>query len=217
MKIVVLVSGGGTNLQAVIDQIASGALSGTEITGVISSSPGAYALERARMHKIPSIVISKKELKIPEAYDRAMLSAITDFGAELVVLAGFLSLLGPEVVREYSNRIINIHPSLIPAFCGHGMYGIRPHEAAIRKGVKVSGATVHFVNEDYDEGPILLQRSVEVFEEDTPESLQRRIMLECEQVILPAAIRLIVDRRVVIRDNRTYILPKGIETSEGKA
>lgn len=217
MRIVVLVSGGGTNLQAIIDQIESRALSQVEITHVISSSPKAFAIERAKKYEIPTTVISRKEFKDVKDYDNAMLSALSSSGAELVVLAGFLSLLGPEVVKAYSNRIINIHPSLIPAFCGHGMYGIRPHEAAIRKGVKVSGATVHFVNEEYDEGPILLQKSTEVFEEDTPESLQGRIMRECEQEILPAAIRLISDRRVCIKDNRTYILPQGTQTSEGKA
>ena len=217
MRIVVFVSGGGTNLQAIIDQIKCGALPHVEISGVISSSPKAYALERARQNGIPTAVVSKKEIRDTEEYDRIMLSAISSFGADLLVLAGFLSLLGPEVVKAFSNRIINIHPALIPSFCGHGMYGIRPHEAAIQKGVKVSGATVHFVNEVYDNGPILLQKSIEVLEEDTPESLQRRIMVECEQVILPAAIRLIADQKVCIKDNRTYILPSGTETSEGKA
>jgi phosphoribosylglycinamide formyltransferase-1 len=205
MNIAVLVSGGGTNLQAIVDRIDNQTLRGVRIVSVISSSHTAYALERAAKHNIPSRIISKKEYADLDTYDGAMLDALTESGAELVVLAGFLSLLGPRVVKAFSNRIINIHPALIPAFCGHGMYGIRPHEAALRKGVKVSGATVHFVNEHYDEGPILLQKSIEVREDDTPESLQLRIMKECEQVILPEAIQLIADGRVCIEDNRTHI------------
>ena len=140
-----------------------------------------------------------------QAYDEAMLTALTDSSADLVVLAGFLSLLGPKVVSAFSNRIINIHPSLIPSFCGKGMYGIRPHEAALARGVKVSGATVHFVNEYYDEGPILLQKSIEIDENDTPQSLQKRIMLTCEQEILPRAIQLIADNKVTIENNRAFI------------
>ena len=206
MNIAVLVSGGGTNLQAIIDRIENKTLRGVRIAGVISSSHTAYALERAQKYNIPSRVISKKDYADLDAYDGAMLEALTADGAELVVLAGFLSLLGPKVVKAFSNRIINIHPALIPSFCGHGMYGIRPHEAALKKGVKVSGATVHFVNEQYDEGPILLQKSVEVRQDDTPESLQLRIMKECEQVILPEAIQLIADGKVCIEDNRTYIV-----------
>lgn len=216
MNIAVLVSGGGTNLQAIMDRIHDQTLHGVRIVSVISSSHTAYALERARKHNIPSRVISKKEYPDLDAYDGAMLEALTDSGAELVVLAGFLSLLGPKVVKHFSNRIINIHPALIPSFCGHGMYGIRPHEATIKKGVKISGATVHFVNEHYDEGPILLQKSIDVLEDDTPESLQLRIMNECEQVILPQAIQLIADGQVCIEDNRTYITKNEDRTVRSK-
>lgn len=205
MNIAVLVSGGGTNLQAIMDRIDNKTLHDVRIAAVISSSHTAYALERAGRHNIPAKVISKKDYPDLDTYDGAMLEALTASGADLVVLAGFLSLLGPKVVKQFSNRIINIHPALIPSFCGHGMYGIRPHEAALRKGVKVSGATVHFVNEHYDEGPILLQKCIDVLEDDTPESLQLRIMKECEQVILPEAIQLIADGRVCIENNRTHI------------
>jgi len=206
MNIAVLVSGGGTNLQAIIDQIESQTLHNVTISSVISSSHNAYALERAKQHGIPSLIIAKKDYPDFDSYDTAMLEALSDKGIELVVLAGFLSLLGPKVLTAFSNRIINVHPSLIPAFCGHGMYGIKPHEAALMKGVRISGATIHFVNEKYDEGPILLQRSIEVREDDTPESLQQRIMLQCEQVILPEAIQLIADQRVLIENNRAHIL-----------
>ena len=206
MNIAVLVSGGGTNLQAIIDQIESQMLHNVQITTVISSSHHAFALERAKKHEIFAVVVSKKDYPDSQSYDDAMLAALSGDEIELVVLAGFLSLLGPKVLSRFSNRIINIHPSLIPAFCGHGMYGMAPHKAAIQKGVKVSGATVHFVNEQYDEGPILLQRAVDVLPNDTPQSLQDRIMRECEQVILPQAIQLIADKRVLIEDNRTIIL-----------
>ncbi len=206
MNIAVLVSGGGTNLQAIIDQIESQTLHNVTISSVISSSHNAYALERAKQHGIPSLIIAKKDYPDFDSYDTAMLEALSDKGIELVVLAGFLSLLGPKVLTAFSNRIINVHPSLIPAFCGHGMYGIKPHEAALMKGVRISGATIHFVNEKYDEGPILLQRSIEVREDDTPQSLQQRIMLQCEQVILPEAIQLIADQRVLIENNRAHIL-----------
>jgi len=206
MNIAVLVSGGGTNLQAIIDQIESQTLHNVTISSVISSSHNAYALERAKQHGISSLIIAKKDYPDFDSYDTAMLEALSDKGIELVVLAGFLSLLGPKVLTAFSNRIINVHPSLIPAFCGHGMYGIKPHEAALVKGVRISGATIHFVNEKYDEGPILLQKSIEVREDDTPQSLQQRIMLQCEQVILPEAIQLIADQRVLIKNNRAHIL-----------
>jgi phosphoribosylglycinamide formyltransferase-1 len=206
MNIAVLVSGGGTNLQAIIDQIESQMLHNVQIKIVISSSHHAYALERAKKHGISAVVVSKKDYPDSQSYDDAMLAALSEEQIELVVLAGFLSLLGPKVLSLFSNRIINIHPSLIPAFCGHGMYGITPHTAALRKGVKVSGATVHFVNEQYDEGPILLQKAVDVLPGDTPQILQERIMRECEQILLPEAIQLIADRRVLIEENRTRIV-----------
>ncbi|MBQ0011510.1 MAG: phosphoribosylglycinamide formyltransferase [Clostridiales bacterium] len=200
MKIAVFVSGGGTNLQAIIDRITSGELTNVEIAEVIASNDSAFAIERAKIAGIPSKVISKKILGA-EAYDEATLSELESIGAELVVLAGFLSMLGPKTVKAYANRIINIHPALIPAFCGQGMYGIRPHEAVLAKGVKVSGATVHFVNEHYDEGPIILQKAVDVLPDDTAETLQKRIMKECEQVILPKAIQLFADGKLEVVDN----------------
>ena len=205
MKVAVLVSGGGTNLQAMLDRIDEKKLTGVEISVVIASNSKAYALERAKKKQIPTAVISKKAYTSLEAYDEAMLMSLQDFGAELVVAAGFLSMVGARVLRYYENRVINVHPSLIPSFCGKGMYGIKPHEAAIEKGVKISGATVHFLNEVYDEGPILHQKAVEVFSEDTPEALQERIMTECEQVILPEAMQWIADGRVKIENGRVVI------------
>lgn len=205
MKIAVFVSGGGTNLQAIIDNTKDGILKDVEITLVLSSSKNAYALERAANNGIPSVVVSRKDFDTIEAWDSAVVEAVEKSGAELIVLAGYLSLLGPKIVSKYSNRIINIHPALIPSFCGTGMYGIRPHKAALAKGVKVSGATVHFVNENYDEGPILLQKAVDVLPDDTPESLQKRIMQECEWKLLPEAIRLIADGKVIIENNICYV------------
>lgn len=205
MKIAVFVSGGGTNLQAIIDNIKDGILKDIKIVLVLSSSKDAYALERAADNGIKSVVVSRKDFDSIEAWDEKVVSEVEKSGAELVVLAGYLSLLGPKIVSKYSNRIINIHPALIPSFCGAGMYGIRPHKAALAKGVKVSGATVHFVNENYDEGPILLQKAVDVLPDDTPESLQKRIMQECEWKILPQAIRLIADGKVIIENNICYV------------
>ena len=201
MKIAVFVSGGGTNLQAIIDNTKTGILKDIEIVKVVSSSPDAYALTRAADNGIPAVVLRAKDFASREEWDQKVVEEVTSSGAELIVLAGYLSLLGPEIVKAYSNRIINIHPALIPSFCGEGMYGIRPHRAALARGVKVSGATVHFVNENYDEGPILLQKSVDVLPGDTPETLQKRIMQNCEWEILPRAIRLIADGKVVIENN----------------
>jgi len=206
MKIAVFVSGGGTNLQAIIDNTKDGILKDIEISLVLSSSKTAYALERSADNGIKSAVVSKKDFDSIESWDDAVLAAVEDSGAELIVLAGYLSLMGPKVVAKYSNRIINIHPALIPSFCGAGMYGIRPHQAALAKGVKVSGATVHFVNENYDEGPILLQKAIDVLPNDTPETLQKRIMQECEWKILPEAIRLIADGRVMIENNIARVI-----------
>lgn len=206
MKIAVFVSGGGTNLQAIIDNTKDGILKDIEISLVLSSSKTAYALERAADNGIKSAVVSKKDFDSIESWDDAVLAAVEESGAELIVLAGYLSLMGPKVVAKFSNRIINIHPALIPSFCGAGMYGIRPHQAAIAKGVKVSGATVHFVNENYDEGPILLQKAIDVLPNDTPETLQKRIMQECEWKILPEAIRLIADGRVMIENNIARVI-----------
>ena len=202
MKIAVFVSGGGTNLQAIIDQIKDGSLTNVEIAHVIASNDKAYALERASQNNIPSVVMSVKSFESREAWDDAVLAKLNESGAELIVLAGYLSLLGEKTVKAFNNRIINIHPALIPSFCGKGMYGIRPHEAALERGVKVSGATVHIVNENYDEGPILLQKCVDVLPDDTPEVLQKRIMKECEQVILPKAIQLFADGKIKVVNNR---------------
>ena len=206
MKIAVFVSGGGTNLQAIIDNTKDGILKDIEIVLVLSSSKNAYALERAANNGIKSVVVSKKDFDSIDEWDEAVVKAVDESGAELIVLAGYLSLMGPKVVAKYSNRIINIHPALIPSFCGAGMYGIRPHQAALAKGVKVSGATVHFVNENYDEGPILLQKAIDVLPNDTPETLQKRIMQECEWKILPEAIRLIADGRVMIENNIARVI-----------
>jgi phosphoribosylglycinamide formyltransferase-1 len=206
MKIAVMVSGGGTNLQSILDHIESKSLRGVVVSLVISSSSTAYAVQRANKYGIPVRIVSRREFADVCEYDREMLILLNEFSVDLVVLAGFLSLLGPEVIAKYSNRIINIHPSLIPAFCGPGMYGIRPHMAAIERGVKVSGATVHFVNECYDDGPIILQKSVPVLGDDTAENLQQRIMIECEQIILPQAIQLIADKKVIIENNIARVL-----------
>lgn len=205
MKIAVFVSGGGTNLQAIIDNTKDGILKDIEIVLVLSSSPSAYALTRAEENGIPSVVMRASDYPSREQWDAEMADCVKKSGAELIVLAGYLSLLGPKTVSMYSNRIINIHPSLIPSFCGEGMYGIKPHKAALARGVKVSGATVHFVNENYDDGPILLQKSAEVLPGDTPETLQKRIMQECEWKILPQAIRLIADGKVSIENNIAYV------------
>lgn len=205
MKIAVFVSGGGTNLQAIIDRINSGYLSGVEISLVIASNENAYALTRAAENNILAVTMSVKAYKTRDEWDESVVSKVKESGAELIVLAGYLSLLGNKLVKEYANRIINIHPALIPSFCGAGMYGIRPHEAVLARGVKVSGATVHFVNENYDEGPIILQKAVDVLPDDTAEVLQKRIMKECEQDILPRAIRLIADGKVEIVNNIAYV------------
>ena len=205
MKIAVFVSGGGTNLQAIIDNTKNGILKDIEIVLVLSSSPTAYALTRAAENGIDSVVMRAADLPSREEWDEQMADRVSKSGAELIVLAGYLSLLGPKTVSLYSNRIINIHPALIPSFCGAGMYGIKPHKAALARGVKVSGATVHFVNENYDDGPILLQKSVDVLPDDTPEVLQKRIMEECEWKILPKAIRLIADGKVTIENNIAYV------------
>ncbi|MBN1892180.1 MAG: phosphoribosylglycinamide formyltransferase [Clostridiales bacterium] len=206
MNISVLVSGGGTNLKAIIDGIRDGRLRGVHISLVISSNPNAYAVKRAEAEGIPVIIISRKDYDDPDEYDRKMLNALEKADTDLVVLAGFLSLLGSAVIRKFNNKIINIHPALIPSFCGPGMYGIRPHQAALKRGVKVSGATVHFVNEHYDEGPIILQKAIEVLPDDTPESLQQRIMTQCEQVILPKAIRLIAQNKIRVENNIVSLL-----------
>ena len=186
-RIAVLVSGGGTNLQALIDAERAGLIPHGEIVLVVSSKPGVYALERAAAAGIPAEVVSRREAASQEAFEDGLLAALREARAELVVLAGFLSILGPRVIAAYPERIINVHPSLIPSFCGAGFYGLRVHEAALSYGVKVTGATVHLVNEIPDGGRILLQRAVDILPGDTPETLQRRVMEEAEWKLLPAA------------------------------
>ena len=198
LKIAVLVSGGGTNLQAIIDAIEAGNLTNTQIVLVMSNKPDAKALMRARDHGIPSCCISRKDYADRAAYDSAMIDAIRDAGADLVVLAGFLVVLSEKFVTAFARRIINIHPSLIPSFCGDGYYGLKVHEAALARGVKVTGATVHFVDAGTDTGPIIMQKAVDVHDGDTPEVLQKRVMEEAEWKLLPAVIQKIADGCVPI-------------------
>ncbi len=201
MKIVVCVSGGGTNLQAILDALESGRITDTEILAVISNNPGAKALDRARDHGIPAICLSPKQYPDREAFNEAFTEKLTELGPDLVVLAGFLVRIPPQMVARFSNRIINIHPSLIPSFCGVGYYGLKVHEKVLERGVKVTGATVHFVNEGMDEGPIIAQKAVEVEEGDTPEILQRRVMEQAEWILLPRAIDDIANKRIRVVDN----------------
>ena len=193
LNVVVMVSGGGTNLQAILDAVEDGRIRNTKICAVISNNAGAYALERAKNHGIPGIVISPKQFASREAFNEAFLEEVEKLQPDLIVLAGFLVVIPPAMIRRYPNRIINIHPSLIPSFCGTGYYGLKVHEAELERGVKVAGATVHFVDEGTDTGPIILQKAVEVKKGDTPEILQRRVMEEAEWKILPRAIQLIAD------------------------
>ena len=188
LRVLVLVSGGGTNLQAIIDGVAAGTIQNTELVGVISNNPGVFALERAAKAGIPAEVISPKSYPDRAAFHEAFLSSVDGYKPDLIVLAGFLCIIPPAMIEKYERRIINIHPSLIPSFCGTGYYGLKVHEAALARGVKVSGATVHFVDKGTDTGPILLQKAVEVLPEDTPETLQRRIMEQAEWKLLPQAI-----------------------------
>lgn len=188
LRVTVLVSGGGTNLQAIIDAVNNGTIKNTKLVGVISNNAGAYALERAKKADIPSFCISPKDYESREIFNDALLAKVKELETDLVVLAGFLVRIPEKMVHEFSHRIINIHPSLIPSFCGVGYYGLKVHEAALAKGVKVSGATVHYVDEGMDTGEIIFQKAVEVKDDDTPETLQRRIMEEAEWKLLPAAI-----------------------------
>ncbi|MBQ8029592.1 MAG: phosphoribosylglycinamide formyltransferase [Clostridia bacterium] len=189
-KIAVLVSGGGTNLQAILDAQKSGVINHGEVVAVISSSPTAYALERAKNHGVEGFVVSKKEVG-KENFEAEIIKIIEEKGAELIVLAGFMSILSESFTKKYENRILNVHPSLIPSFCGEGFYGLRVHEAALSYGVKVTGATVHYVNEIADGGKIILQKAVEIKEGDTAEILQKRVMQEAEWKILPQAVELV--------------------------
>lgn len=197
LNIVVCVSGGGTNLQAIIDAIHNGTITNTRIAAVVSNNSGAYALERAKKYGIESICISPKQFENREQFNRAFLEKINSYKADLIVLAGFLVVLPEMMIKEYKNRIINIHPSLIPSFCGKGYYGLKVHEAALERGVKVTGATVHFVDEGTDTGPIILQQPVMVEQGDTPEILQRRVMEQAEWKILPLAIDMIANGKEI--------------------
>ena len=197
-KIAVLVSGGVTNLQALIDAQNDGRIKSGKISLVISSNPSAYALKRAGMAGIPSVVIEKGKLSRDE-YTKKLTQCLTGHEIDLVVLAGFMHILGPEIIKEYQNKIINVHPSLIPSFCGEGYYGIHVHEATLEYGVKVTGATVHFVNEIPDGGPIILQKAVEILDTDTPETLQLRVMKEAEHIILPKAVELFCADKLEVR------------------
>ena len=205
-NIAVLVSGGGTNLQALIDAQNDGTIKSGKITCVISSNPGAYALERARKNNIDTAVIRRKDFATFEEYDFALTELLKSKSADLVVLAGFMTILGHQVISEFENRMINIHPALIPSFCGEGFYGLKVHEAALEKGVKLSGATTHFVTEECDAGPIIMQRAVEVENDDTPETLQRRIMENVEWKILPLSVELFCSDKITIKNNKTYIM-----------
>lgn len=205
-NIVVLVSGGGTNLQALIDAQKIGKITGGKITCVISSNPNAYALTRAAENGIPTEVIRRKDFTAFEEYDAALTALLQEKQADLVVLAGFMTILGGQVISNFRNRIINIHPALIPSFCGEGYYGLRVHEEALKKGVKVTGATAHFVNEVCDGGPIIIQRAVAVENGDTPEILQRRVMEQAEWHILPEAVNLFCNDKIKVIDNKTEIL-----------
>lgn len=206
LSVVVLVSGGGTNLQAVIDAVEAGRISNARISGVISNNKNAYALTRAGKHGIKNLCISPKDFETREQFNEKFLEAVDEMKPDLIVLAGFLVVIPPEMIERYRNRIINIHPSLIPSFCGTGYYGLKVHEAALLRGVKVVGATVHFVDEGTDTGPIILQKAVEVEQGDTPEILQRRVMEQAEWKILPRAIDLIANGKVKVEDGKTVIL-----------
>ena len=204
-RIAVLVSGGGTNLQALIDAQKAGQLGGGEIVAVLSSKEGAYALERAAKAGIPGFVLPRKSFPDNGAMTRAIVDALQSLQVDLVVLAGFLHILTGEIVAAYPNAILNVHPALIPSFCGAGAYGLHVHEQALAYGVKVTGATVHFVNEEPDGGPIVLQKAVEVQEGDTPEALQRRVMEEAEWQILPQAVALFCQGRLTVEGRTVHI------------
>lgn len=205
LRTLVLVSGGGTNLQAILDAVDQQVITNTEIVGVISNNKNAYALIRAEQKGIYNECISPKSYETRDAFNEAFLQKIDELHPDLIVLAGFLVVIPERMIQKYRNRIINIHPSLIPSFCGTGFYGLKVHEGALARGVKVTGATVHFVDEGTDTGPIILQKPVMVAEDDTPETLQRRVMEEAEWKILPEAINLIANGRITIEDHKVKI------------
>lgn len=205
LKVVVCVSGGGTNLQAVMDAIDKGEITNAEIAGVISNNQNAFALERAKKAGIPAFCISPKDYEDRAAFHKALLGKVNELAPDLIVLAGYLVTIPEEMIEAYQNRIINIHPSLIPSFCGVGYYGLKVHEGALARGVKISGATVHFVDAGTDTGPIIFQKAVEVKPDDTPKTLQQRIMEEAEWKILPKAIDYIANGKIKIEDNRVIV------------
>ena len=196
LKVGVMVSGGGTNLQAILDAVDAGKIRNASIEVVVSNNPGAYALERAKNHGIPAVCLSPKDFESREAFNEAFLAKVDEYDLDLIVLAGFLVKIPEAMVEKYEHRIINVHPSLIPSFCGVGYYGLKVHEAALARGVKVTGATVHFVDGGMDTGPIILQKAVDVLPGDTPEVLQRRVMEQAEWVILPQAIDMIANKEI---------------------
>lgn len=206
MNIAVLVSGGGTNLQALIDAEKRGEIKNGKITCVISSNPDAYALERAKNNGIETVVVPKKDYPDRSEYTAAVTNALVEAKADLVVYAGFMIILDSQIVKAFPNKMMNVHPALIPSFCGKGFYGLRVHEAVLASGVKLTGATVHFVTEDCDAGPIIAQKAVPVLNGDTPERLQRRVMEECEWKILPEAVSLFCQGRIKINGNKTEII-----------
>ena len=202
LRVMVLVSGGGTNLQAIIDAVAAGKITNAQLVGVLSNNKTVKSLERARTAGIPAVTVSPKDFSDRAAFNEALLQKVDEFTPDLIVLAGFLVAIPEAMVHKYSNRIINIHPSLIPSFCGVGYYGLKVHEKALERGVKVTGATVHFVTEGMDEGPIIAQKAVEVLDGDTPEILQRRVMEQAEWLLLPQAIDDIANRRICVESGK---------------
>lgn len=206
LRVVVCVSGGGTNLQAIIDGIAQGAIYHTEIVRVVCNNPGARALERAKAAGIETACVSPKDYEDRAQFEEALVRCVDETEPDLIVLAGFMVKVPAELIKKYQNRIINVHPSLIPAFCGTGYYGLRVHEAALARGVKITGATVHFVDDGMDTGPIIKQKAVKVYEDDTPETLQRRVMEEAEWVLLPWCINLIAAGQVKVENGRVTVV-----------
>ncbi|MBR6739738.1 MAG: phosphoribosylglycinamide formyltransferase [Clostridia bacterium] len=205
MNIAVLVSGGGTNFQALLDTYAAEGLGGGEIVLCLSSSPDAYALERARRFNVPTEVVDRKKYSDRESYTLAVMQTLESYNVELIVLSGFMCIMGESFCKRYENRIINVHPALIPSFCGEGYYGLKVHQAALDYGVKVTGATVHFVTAETDGGPVILQKAVDIEQDDTPETLQRRVMEQAEWKILPAAVRLFCEGRLAVEGRKVII------------
>lgn len=200
LKVGILAAGGGTNLQAIIDAVEQKTITDVELSFVLSNKPNVRALERARKHGIPDLVVDMKSFESREEFERVLIDTIDSMAPDLIVLAGMMIMMPKELIRKYPNRIINVHPALIPSFCGKGYYGIHPHEAVLKSGVKVTGATVHFVDEVYDHGAIIMQKAVEVHRDDTPEILQHRVMEEAEWKILPRTIDLIAHHKVFVKD-----------------